>query len=116
MKEIRHLLNQHLSLLVIAAISAIVVQSAWSSSKVDVSQRGRMFNPGEVALRRGDTLHIVNNDGDLVHHAYVESETFSFDSGEQQPGQSADITFTKPGAFTVLCGVHPKMKLSVVVK
>jgi len=80
-----------------------------------VSQKERMFLPGTLTIHKGDTIRIVNDDGDLLHHAYVESDTFNFDSGDQEPGSKTDITFPVAGTFTVLCGIHPKMKLVVEV-
>jgi plastocyanin len=80
-----------------------------------VSQRGRAFLPGELIIERGDVVEIVNDDGDLLHHAYVESDKFNFDSGDQEPGSKIDVAFTASGNFTVLCGIHPKMKLLVHV-
>jgi plastocyanin len=67
-------------------------------------------------LTRGDTVSILNDDGDLLHHAYVQSDTFNFDSGDQQPGSRIDVVFSVPGEFKVLCGIHPKMRLLVHVK
>ena len=81
-----------------------------------VSQKGRAFEPGELSLKRGDRVSIVNDDGDLLHHAYVDSDTFSFDSGDQEPGSKTDVVFSVSGEFKVLCGIHPKMKLLVHVK
>ena len=81
-----------------------------------VSQRGREFRPNQLNLRQGDVVRIVNDDGDLSHHAYVASERFKFDSGDQEPGGRADIAFTVPGTFNVLCGIHPKMRLVVNVQ
>jgi plastocyanin len=81
-----------------------------------VSQKGREFHPGQMTIKRGDTIVIVNDDGDLLHHAYIDSDKFSFDSGDQQPGSRTDITFPVSGTFDVLCGIHPKMKLEVRVQ
>jgi plastocyanin len=81
-----------------------------------VSQKGREFTPGEVAIRRGETVQIVNDDGDLRHHAYIDSDKFSFDSGDQEPGTRANITIPVAGDFSVLCAIHPKMKLVIHVK
>jgi plastocyanin len=81
-----------------------------------VSQKGREFNPGQITIKRGETVQIVNDDGDLLHHAYVDSEKFSFDSGDQQPGSKTDITFPVAGDFNVLCAIHPKMLLVVHVQ
>ena len=81
-----------------------------------VSQKGREFNPGDVTIKRGETVQIVNDDADLLHHAYIDSNKFSFDSGDQEPGSKISITFPMEGTFDVLCAIHPKMKLVVHVK
>jgi len=80
-----------------------------------ISQKGRQFHPGEISIKRGETLQIVNDDGDLLHHAYIDSPKFAFDSGDQQPGTRTDISFPTPGDFEVLCAIHPKMRLVVHV-
>jgi plastocyanin len=80
-----------------------------------ISQKGRQFHPAEISIKRGETLQIVNDDGDLLHHAYIDSPKLTFDSGDQQPGSRTDITFPMPGDFEVLCAIHPKMRLVVHV-
>ncbi len=81
-----------------------------------ISQKGREFHPGEVTIKHGEAIQIVNDDGDLLHHAYVDSDKFSFDSGDQKPGSTTPITFPAAGDFDVLCAIHPKMKLVVHVQ
>jgi plastocyanin len=81
-----------------------------------ISQMGREFHPGEITIKRGETVQIVNDDGDLLHHAYIDSPKFSFDSGDQEPGSKTDITFPVAGDFDVLCAIHPKMRLAVHVQ
>ncbi|HEY4408062.1 MAG TPA: methylamine utilization protein [Xanthobacteraceae bacterium] len=88
---------------------------ALGAAPYQVSQKGRAFQPGELTIRRGETVQIVNDDADLLHHAFVESERFNFDSGDQEPGSKTDVTFPVAGTFSVLCGIHPKMKLTVRV-
>jgi plastocyanin len=101
-----------------AAVGLTLLGSvAWAalSPPHQVSQKERTFRPGEISIKRGETIEIINDDGDLLHHAYVDSERFSFDSGDQEPGSRTDIMFPVAGTFTVLCGIHPKMKLVVRV-
>jgi plastocyanin len=103
---------------VTGALITLLGAVAWSAagtSPHQVSQKGRAFKPGELTVRRGETVQIVNDDGDLLHHAYVESERFSFDSGDQEPGSKTDVVFSVSGTFFILCGIHPKMKLTVHV-
>jgi len=86
-----------------------------ASSLFDVSQKGRTFLPTSVTMAVGDTL-AIHNDDEFVHHIFVNSPDLKFDSGEQGIGQTAKITFPAPGTFRVLCAIHPKMRLDVVVK
>jgi len=103
---------------VAGTLLAFLSAAAWaavSASPYQVSQKGRAFQPGELTIPRGGTVQIINDDGDLLHHAYVESERFSFDSGDQEPGSRTNVIFSVSGTFSVLCGIHPKMKLTVHV-
>jgi len=105
--------------LAVLAGAAIIVTAGTlvgvALSPYAISQKGRQFHPGEININRGETLEIVNDDGDLLHHAYIDSPKFAFDSGDQQPGSRTDITFPMPGDFEVLCAIHPKMRLVVHV-
>jgi plastocyanin len=87
-----------------------------AQSPYPISQKGREFRPTEVTIKRGDSVQIVNDDADLRHHAYVDSDNFKFDSGDQEPGSKTAIAFPVAGDFEVLCAIHPKMKLDVHVK
>jgi plastocyanin len=92
------------------------VRESFAAPQYMVSQKGREFRPGDLTISRGETVVIVNDDGDLRHHAYIDSDKFSFDSGDQEPGSKTNITFALPGDFDVLCAIHPKMRLTVHVK
>ncbi len=81
-----------------------------------VSQKGRIFQPNVITIQRGEAIQIINDDADLLHHAYIDSDKISFDSGDQKPGSKTSITFPMAGTFNVLCGIHPKMSLVVHVK
>ncbi|MGE0063347.1 MAG: hypothetical protein AB7T86_14860, partial [Xanthobacteraceae bacterium] len=56
-----------------------------AQSEIVVSQKGRMFHPNELSVSRGASILIVNDDADLLHHAYIDSNAFKFDSGDQEP-------------------------------
>jgi plastocyanin len=92
------------------------LSAGWAGPRYVVSQKGREFHPNELTIKRGETIEIVNDDGDLRHHAYIKSDSFSFDSGDQEPGSKTNITFPVRGDFNVLCAIHPKMNLVVHVK
>jgi plastocyanin len=107
-------------LLTIAIMAAAALlgfgTGAGLSLVAQVSQKGRAFTPSEITIPRGETVEILNDDGDLRHHVYVDSDKFNFDSGDQEPGAKTSIAFPIVGNFEVLCAIHPKMKLLVRVK
>ncbi|MCJ2121111.1 methylamine utilization protein [Methylobacterium sp. J-077] len=114
-------INQRLfQTLVLCATASLAIASSAIASLPDadhlISQKGKQFGPRDVVLHTGEHITIVNDDGNFVHHAYIEDDEFAFDSGDIEPGARAVITFPKEGDFTVLCGVHPKMKLAVRVR
>ena len=96
------------------ALGAAVV-TASAEGGIVVSQKNRLFNPLDIAVAKDQPIVIVNDDADLMHHAYVESDDFNFDSGDQAPGSRTTVAFPVRGDFKVLCGIHPKMKLAVHV-
>jgi len=99
-----------------AALIGLGTLAGLAGPQYSISQKGREFHPGEITVKRGDTVQIVNDDADLLHHAYIDSPKFSFDSGDQEPGSKTDITFPVAGEFDVLCAIHPKMRLVVHVQ
>jgi plastocyanin len=109
-------MSRHVVMTIGVLMAVTAVTAAFSGHGFEVRQKNRAFSPRDLQIDRGDVVHIINDDGELLHHAYVDSETFHFDSGEQEPGSTIDIRFTKAGTFAVLCGIHPKMRLNVTVR
>lgn len=102
-----------LSIAAAALVSAAV--AAFADDANTIVQAGRAFHPGEITIARGTTLDFANRD-EFIHQIYVDSEGFSYDSEEQQPGQIFHIAFPAAGTFPVRCHIHPKMLLTVHVK
>jgi plastocyanin len=100
---------------VISGVLTSVALARLGGAAYTISQKGRTFQPSETSMHQGGTITFVNDDGNLVHHAYLDTADFSFDTGDIAPGSRIDTTFTKRGTFTVMCAVHPKMKLTVRV-
>ena len=99
-----------------AVVAGLTVLAGHAQSQSAVSQKGRQFRPSEMTIKKGETVLIVNDDADLRHHAYIDSDKFKFDSGDQEPGSKTNVKFPVAGTFDVLCAIHPKMKLVVHVK
>jgi len=79
-----------------------------------IGQRGKRFSVASVRLHPGQTL-TVHNDDIREHNVRYERDGKEFNSGVQDPGQSALIPFPEAGRYHVFCGIHPKMKLEVEV-
>jgi plastocyanin len=99
----------------LACGAALLAFDGFAAETLAISQKKRTFNPGDIAVRVGDTLHIANDDL-FTHQVYVDSPAFKFESDEADPGANVDIRFTAAGSFNVLCHIHPKMKLHVTVQ
>ena len=93
----------------------LVSISVLANVPIVVSQKGKVFTPGEITVPVGTSVRI-NNDDRVLHHVYIESPVFEFDSGEQPPGRSVEIKFARDGTFAVRCDIHPKMLMTVHVK
>jgi len=113
-KSVSAILLSTLGLIVVVGAAGAALSGLDSDHLI--SQKGKRFGPQDIYLRTGEHITIVNDDGNFVHHAYIEDDELTFDSGDIEPGARAIITFPKEGDFTVLCGVHPKMRLAVRVR
>lgn len=99
----------------VAAMAIADSIAAFAQTMPVISQKGREFRPNSISIQKGGAILIVNDDGDLRHHAYVDADNFKFDSGDQEPGSKTVVNFPIAGDFDVLCAIHPKMKLTVHV-
>lgn len=81
----------------------------------EVSQKNKLFVPGSITIERGASLTVINDDT-RPHNVRVYDERMKFDSGVQEAGDKAVITFKLPGMFEAFCGIHPNMRLTVEVR
>ena len=80
-----------------------------------VMQKNKAFTPTVVRIKAGETLRIVNDDT-RPHNVRVFDPRLKFNSGLQEPGDTASITFGASGTFDIFCAIHPSMKLKVEVE
>jgi plastocyanin len=79
-----------------------------------VHQKGRMFSSEITSVRKGQAVTFLNDDT-VPHNVFSTSDGNKFDLGSQSPGASTDVTFTKAGEVEVICAIHPRMKLNILV-
>jgi plastocyanin len=87
---------------------------AAAANVVTVIQNHRAFSIPEAHLKRGDGMRFTNEDV-FNHQIFVKTPAFNFESAEQPPGETVNITFTAAGIFDVQCEIHPRMHLAVTV-
>lgn len=81
-----------------------------------MDQRGLVFLPHVLAIRRGTTVTFLNNDTDQHNVYFLDDRTGStLDIGTWGPGVSVDHTFTEPGTVITLCKLHLEMAAYIVV-
>jgi plastocyanin len=104
-----------MKLMTIAALVAFAAgcAAAFAADKA-ITQKGRVFSESAVAIKKGDSLTFVNDDN-IAHNILSTTAGNEFNLGTQAPGTSTPVTFKAAGEVTVLCAIHPRMKLVVNV-
>ena len=79
---------------------------AWAIDVTMGSGGNLIFEPSDVTINAGDTVHFVN---DMLppHNIIVEGRAdLSRESLMFNPGESQDILFADAGDYTFFCGPH----------
>lgn len=100
------------------ALTAIGISAlSWPALAAEhvVDQKNLSFSQAEMAIAAGDKIKFTNSDR-TAHHVWTKDNGINFSSQTLKPGESYDIKFEKAGTYTLKCHIHPKMKLTVVVK
>lgn len=104
-----------LALLVATAAVLAAGSAAIAGGIVNIDQKGLAFSQASVTVNKGDILNFTNNDS-TSHNILISGNGVSLNSGLQQPGVAFKAPMVKEGTYAVVCGIHPKMKMTIVVK
>ncbi|MFA5988773.1 MAG: plastocyanin/azurin family copper-binding protein [Sphingomonas sp.] len=99
----------------VATLLTLLGGVAWAAGPVLISQKGLTFSQAAVTVPKG-TIVTFQNDDTTSHNILVTGNGVNLNSGLQSPGVAFKAPFLKPGVYQVLCGIHPKMKMSVTVE
>ena len=77
----------------------------------DVAISGFSYSPATVTVTVGDTVTWTNSDAQ-AHTATGDG----WNTGDLGNGDSGSITFQTAGTFDYMCGIHPAMRGTVVVR
>jgi cytochrome c peroxidase len=98
----------------VAAAAVALAGVAWAGTST-VDQRNLKFSVRELKIPKGDSVEFTNSD-DTSHNITISGQGLSFNSGLQAPGQPFRVPLVKTGAYKVTCGIHPNMRMTVIVE
>ncbi len=88
------------------------VNAKLTPKTVEMDQKGMQFIPHVLAITVGDTVNFLNHDA-VPHNVF--SPEGGYNLGTWKAGETRSHKFTKPGAYTQLCSLHPEMLAFVFV-
>jgi plastocyanin len=103
-----------LTIVLTALLVGAFAVSALASSSKTVKIGDNYYGPKSLTVGRG-TKVTWKWVGVLKHNVVVHTGPSSFSSRTQVRG-SYSHTFTKRGTYRLVCTVHPKMRMTVVVR
>jgi plastocyanin len=71
------------------------------------------FDPDGATVAAGSTLTFTNEDG-ATHTATADDD--SFDTGDLEEGDSAEVTLDEPGEISYFCDIHNYMTGTITVE
>lgn len=97
----------------IGLTSVIAVSFPSFAAEQKINQAGKKFSEKKISVSVGDTV-VFNNDDKRDHNILIKS--LGFNSGKQNPGEVVSVEISKAGKHKVRCGIHPKMKMTIVAE
>lgn len=98
----------------IAATLGLTAALLWGRGFV-VVQKDKAFSEEKVVIQPGDKVIFQNHD-DFTHNIYSPTKGNEFNINVQRPGGSTGVRFWTEGEVEVRCAIHPKMKMTIVIK
>ena len=87
---------------------------AFAAAEHTVEQKGRTFSASTLTIKKGETISFVNDDN-IAHNVMSTTPGNEFNLGAQSPGVTSTVTLSNAGEVSVLCAIHPRMKMTVTV-
>ena len=97
------------------SLSAAVAsgESRPAGSVVSAEIKDAVFAPARIEIAAGTTVEWTNRDP--MQHSVMARDS-SFDSGLLDPEAKYSRTFDAAGTYEIICGPHPFMRVTVVVR
>lgn len=88
------------------------VNAKLTPKTANMDQKGMKFIPHVLAIGVGDTVNFLNHDS-VPHNVF--SPEGGYNLGTWKTGEVRSHKFTKAGAYTQLCSLHPEMLAFIFV-
>ena len=98
-----------------AALALTAAGAAYAAGIVNIEQKNIAFSAPSMTVDKGSIVNFLNNDS-TSHNIMINGAGVALNSGLQQPGVPFKAPMVKPGSYQVTCGIHPKMKMTLVVQ
>jgi plastocyanin len=97
----------------LAAIATLVAVQAFGEGSVGVTIANFKFGPEKVAAAANQPITWTNKDG-VPHQIVIAAKNLK--TAVLSRNQSAALTIAEPGRYDYICGIHPSMKGTIIVK
>ena len=87
-----------------------------AGARVDVTIAGFQFNDGEPLTVAVGTEVVWTNEDSMDHSVEFDEATGIPTSPDLAQGDTYSFTFTEPGTYEYICGIHPRMTGTIVVE
>ena len=91
-----------------------VTSVAAAGAAFDIEIAEFAFGPADAVVPVGTTVTWTNNDG--RDHTVVAANDAFPESPNLGDGATYSFTFTEPGTYPYICGIHPQMRGTIVVE
>ena len=100
----------------IVALILATAAPALADDDDDILQVKQAFDPAVAEIAAGASMKFTNAD-DVNHNLVaVAPDGTRVDYGVEKPGDSTLISFPTAGVYSVICRIHPRMKMRVTAK
>jgi plastocyanin len=96
-----------------ATAAASAAAPAAPAGVVEVKIDNFAFAPATITVPAGTSIRWINDD-ETIHN--VVSSDKSFRSKALDTNEEFSFTFTKPGTYSYICSLHPRMTGKVIVE
>ena len=93
-------------------VAAPTTVAAGAAFDVEIAEFA--FGPADAVVPVGTTVTWTNNDG--FDHTIVAANDAFPESPSLGDGATYSFTFTEPGTYPYICGIHPQMRGTIVVE